>query len=188
MQQRVQSPLDPSMNLVKHNGGHQTMQTHSYATYGFNNNINHSNNNQMNNRSTNNSHKPANSNGISNDLVLNSAVGTGLNNMHLLNGFDDSANPTGIAQNFNQLSKIIAPHPAHHQLNELNGMTNLKELPVGAPAAPNGILVNQNGYTNSNSPQSPPMVKYKFKILRFDSDPSIFLNISTNFSFLLTNF
>ena len=89
----------------------------------------------------------------------NLAVGTGLNNMHLLNGFDDSTNPTGIAQNFNQLSKIIAPHQTHHQLNELNGMASLKELPVGAPAAPNGILVNQNGYTNSNSPQSPPMVK-----------------------------
>ena len=155
LQQRVQSPLDPSLNLIKHNNN--VHQAHNYANYASSNN-----NSQMSSRPTNIHHKPLNNNGLPNDLLVNSSnltVGTGLNNIQLLNGFDEMTNPNnGTVQSFNQLNKIIVPqHNVNHQMNDLNGMANLKELTVGA-AVTNGILMNQNGFTSANTPQSPPTV------------------------------
>ena len=92
---------------------------------------------------------------------------------HLLNGLVDDLLPFGhsssMAQNFNQLSKLITPQAlnALNNINDLNALTNLNELANlnnNNNNNSNGMLLN-NVYSDSNSPQSPPLASMNMNII-----------------------
>ena len=154
IQQRVQSPIDPALNLMKQQSfPHFPSNTNNQASSRANNNHKMLNSNTNNNSGLSNEmlNGPSGVNGIGN--------GSSVNGLQLFSGLEDINSSTSIAQSFN-LAKMITPNNIHnhHQSNqaELNGLSNLKEISIGA--SQNGNLTKQNGYKSSGSPHSPPIV------------------------------
>jgi hypothetical protein len=137
-QQRVQSPLDPSLNIIKHN--HQQQQFQNFSS----NSSRSQTPANLINRPHNTINMQANLNSA-NELLV-SSIG--------LNGLEEMSSKTtngSIAHNFNHITKMIAP----------NGNNNLNtgDMQMGGPAVianQNGMIsMNQNGF--SDSPHSPAM-------------------------------